>query len=477
MGVADPSDVFAGGTKGHRHGGLDDQLADPRADHMDTQHTVRLGMSQDLDQAICAADGAGSSVRLEGERSFLERDTLCLQLLAGLPDRRDLRIGVDDVGDRVVVDMSPARSDELRDGNALFFRLVREHGALHDIADGKDTGRRRLEVVVGGNSAAVVRRESHGIEPEVVGVWTPPHGHENAVARDGLQSIRLDNAAATLLAGTGDANAELEGQALLLEDSCSLLANGRVHHGEAAIGVLQDGDLGAETRPHRAQLEADHPCTNDDQMLRHLGIRECLGASSHLVRPLDSRQVRDLTSRGDDDLLTGDGDVGFGALDQDLVPLIGPSDERPMSVKALDTVLLEQVSHAVREPLNDLVLAGQHLRQIEPDTLDLYAVLLEVVLRLHVPLAGLQEGLGRNAANAQAGPAERGLPLNARGPKTELCAPDGGHIAPWPCTDNDDVKRLTHAQISRRIRSGFSMHSLMRIRNPTASRPSTMRWS
>ena len=59
--------------------------------------------------------------------------------------------------------------------------------------------------------------------------------------------------------------------------------------------------------------------------------------------------------------------------------------------------------------LHDLVLALEHLREVELQALHLDAVLGEVVAGLLEVLGGLQQRLGRDAADVGAGAAERRL--------------------------------------------------------------------
>ena len=78
--------------------------------------------------------------------------------------------------------------------------------------------------------------------------------------------------------------------------------------------------------------------------------------------------------------------------------------------------------------------------------------------RLPEELAGVEEGLGRDAADAQAGAAERCLPVHADHAHAELGGPDGGHVAARARADDCEVValRLGHgAHTSRSIRTGI----------------------
>ena len=130
---------------------------------------------------------------------------------------------------------------------------------------------------------------------------------------------------------------------------------------------------------------------------------------------------------------------------------------------------------------DDLVLARHHRREIEPDLADLDPVLGQSVPRLGEFLRRLQQCLRRDAADIEAGAAERRPRVDAGRAHAELRRADRRDIPARPGADHDDVVALGHGsracQISNRRREGSSTHSLMRTRNVTASRPSMMRWS
>src|SRR5690348_3149333 len=105
-------------------------------------------------------------------------------------------------------------------------------------------------------------------------------------------------------------------------------------------------------------------------------------------------------------------------------------------------------------------------------------------------LGRIQHRLGRNAADIEAGAAERGLAfladegVHARRFQAELRRTDRGHITGRAGTDDDDVELFCHDDslacglyMPSSMRCGFSNWFLMSTRNSTASLPSMMRWS
>src|SRR5690606_1250145 len=163
------------------------------------------------------------------------------------------------------------------------------------------------------------------------------------------------------------------------------------------------------------------------------------------------------------------------------------------ALQPVDLVLPEEELDALDVGLDHLVLVGEHGLQVELDLADLDPEAGERVLRLLELLAGLQERLGGNAADVEAGAAERRALFHAGDLEPELRRADRADVAAGPGADHDEVvSRLGHSlssvlgggAVSRgpchrssSRRSGSSMASLTLTRKVTASRPSTMRWS
>src|SRR5438874_11288412 len=85
------------------------------------------------------------------------------------------------------------------------------------------------------------------------------------------------------------------------------------------------------------------------------------------------------------------------------------------------------------------------------------------------PLARVKERFAGNAADAQAGAAERGFLLNARDIQAKLRRADSGCVTAWPGPDNDKIVLLRSHKESwsennpfTRMRTGsFSAESLL----------------
>ena len=90
----------------------------------------------------------------------------------------------------------------------------------------------------------------------------------------------------------------LKFDALLLEQALRLPAHFAVHAGQRAVEKFDDGDLGAEPPPHRAEFEPDHAGADHQQFLRHLVERQRAGRRHDaLLVDLDALQFARHRSR------------------------------------------------------------------------------------------------------------------------------------------------------------------------------------
>ena len=410
---------------------------------MRAEDPVGLGVGEDLDEAVGFGVAAGAGVG--GERKLADPvlDAVALQLLLGAPHRRHLRPGVDHGRDRLVVHVPGLPGDQLDDGDTFLLGLVRQHLAADDVADGEDAGDVGLEVVVDLDEAALGQLDAHRLEAEPVDVWPPADGDEDDV---GLQCFGLT--AVARLDGEGDAGireprpgdlgAQAELQPLLLQDALHLLRHLAVHPRQHLVEELDDGDLGTEPPPHRAELDADVAAADDDHRLRHaLQVERAGRADDAFLIHLDARKCHHLGAGGDDDVLALQHPRLAAVLRGDLDGVGAGKARRAQHV--LDLVLLEQEGDALGQVVNHLVLARKHGVEVGFDAADLDAVVGELVGgRLEV-MRRLQQRLRRDAADVEAGAAERRPLLDAGHPHAELRRADRGDIAARAGADDDDI--------------------------------------
>ena len=160
-----------------------------------------------------------------------------------------------------------------------------------------------------------------------------------------------------------DLGAELEDDALLLQDALELLGHLAVEAGRDAVEHLDHGHLRAEPPPHRAELEPDIARADDHQPLWHFGERQRAGGGDDpLLVDGDAGDCRDVGARSDDDAL------GYKRL---LAAVwarhldLARSHDPALAAKRLDLVLLEQELHALDVARDTLILEGLHGGEIE----------------------------------------------------------------------------------------------------------------
>src|SRR5690606_3946540 len=336
----------------------------------------------------------------EVEAPHVVLDARGLQLLLGLADAGDLRVGVHDAGDGVVVDVAHAGRDALDAGDALFLGLVGQHRAGDHVADGVHARHGRLVVPVHLDLPALVGFQADVLETQAVGVGPAPGGYQHAVALDVFEALGVHGNSPALpgAAGAGDLGAEVKGKALLLEDLQCFLADLFVEAGQDVVHVLQHRDLGAQAQPNGAELEADHAGADHHQVAGYLAVAERRGAvADQFAVHLDAAQLRGLAAGGDQDVFGAQLDVVL-ALHADSAG----ARECGRAFVARDFVFLEQAIDAAGAGVDTGVFVLVHGGQVQLDVADFHAETLEIVGRGVEALAAFQHRFAGDAAHAQA---------------------------------------------------------------------------
>src|SRR5262249_45960095 len=451
VGVAGAGDVLGRGAELHGNRSLRDHVAGVRPDDVHAEHAVGLGIGEDFHEAfglqvrLCAA--IGGKRKLAG----IVGDAGLLQFLLAFFDRGDFGIGVDYVWDDVVVHLAGFAGEDFRHRRALVHGLVRQHRAGDRVADGVDARHVGGEARVDHDAALVVRLHPGGFEAEPLGKRHAPDRYQHDIGFDGfcraaggrldcyfkLLSRRLD---------AGHLGRKLEDDTLLLKHALHLPADFAIHSQQDAVEDLDHDHLGAETAPHRAELEPDHASADDEQPLRHLLENQSAGRGHDApLVDIDAGQACHVRAGGDDDRLAFDGLApAVSGLHLDLA---GCNDAAG-AVKGVDLVLLEQEGDALDIAVNALVLEFHHGGKIELRLADLDAHLVEQMAGLFVELGGVQQRLGGNATDVEAGAAEGLVLFDYGNLHAELCRADGADIAAGAGADDDEIVGHDYSELS-----------------------------
>ena len=187
--MASARNVFRRRSELHRQSRLGNQLRDVQTAHVHSEDLLYTSASpsvptglfvrQHLDQTVGLVVGARATVGLEREDSLGELDVLGLQLGLRLAHHRDLGLRVHHAGDHIVVDVSMARLDHLRSHRSLLLRLVRQHRAAHDVADGVDVRLVRAQIRVHLHEAALVHLHARLLQTQALRVGHAAHAHQH----------------------------------------------------------------------------------------------------------------------------------------------------------------------------------------------------------------------------------------------------------------------------------------------------------
>jgi hypothetical protein len=213
-----------------------------------------------------------------------------------------------------------------------------------------------------------------------------------------------------------------------------------VHPRKDGRHELHHGDPGAEPAPHGSELEADHASADDNEVLGNMrdpkrpDVRE-----DALLVELEERQLHRKGAGGDDDVsrLIRRGSPGRAG---DVHHIRGGEGSPALGPRHL--VLLEQELDAARILADHVILALQHLRQIELYSAQFDPVILRMAPRELEVFRAREERLGGNAADVHARAAERLVHLDAHGAQSKLAGADRGDVTTRATADHNDVNGL-----------------------------------
>src|SRR5687768_17074884 len=121
MGVRCASEVFGTGGECDGGGRFGDKVPSAGADDVDAEEAVGGFVGKDLDPAVHLAKREGAAVGTERKRAFAILDAASAQFVFSLADGSDLRMGVYDARDGVVINVAVASNNVLDAGNSFLF--------------------------------------------------------------------------------------------------------------------------------------------------------------------------------------------------------------------------------------------------------------------------------------------------------------------------------------------------------------------
>ncbi len=120
-------------------------------------------------------------------------------------------------------------------------------------------------------------------------------------------------------------------------------------------------------------------------------------------------------------------------------------EQLAVTLVGVDLVLFQQTRDAARQRLDDLVLALLHLGHVHRGVLHLDPVSGKQMLQIVVVVGRVQQRFRRDAADVEAGAAQRGFAVRAEplihagGLEAELSAADRRDVSAGPRADDDNI--------------------------------------
>ena len=299
---------------------------------------------------------------------------------------------------------------------------------------------------VGHDAAAWVELHARFAQAQIIRIRTPADGDEDDIRLEHLllsvRRLDIDAQAVALLVHAGHFGRQEEFHTLALQETLELLRDFAVEARRDAVEEFDDRHVAAETSPHRSQFEPDIAAADHEQPLRYVLERQRAGRRHNaLFVDGDTGKRHHVGARRDNDILGGKrARRTVGKLDRDLT---GACDAR-FAHDAFDLVLLEEELDALGEFADDLRLVRHHGGEIEAH-LRLDAELGEFLAgRFVVKFARVQQRLGRNAADVEAGAAELAALVHAGSAHAQLSGTDRGVVAARSAANDHDVESVTH---------------------------------
>lgn len=439
MGVAGAANVLGRSTILDGDDGLGNHFTSIGTDDVGAQDSVRLFVSDDLDQTFAVVVGLGTRIGHEGESSDLVVDLFGNALLLVLSNPGNLRVGVDDGGNGAVLDVAVSTGNVLDSRDPFLLGLVGKHGTVGNVADSTDVGHIGPELLVDHDTAAVVDFDTDLLGAQARGDGSATDGDKHSVKHldllfSSLDWLRGDLDLVALDLSTEHFGSHLELEPLLCQDLLELRAArifrtihvsnaGRldvsnpplipsysrkvlVHTGTDGVKKFVDGNFRTEATVDGAELETNDTSTNDGHLFRNVVEGKSARRVDNLHLGVVDGNVGDrggFGARGNDGVFRRDGgsrsvDAGNGNS--------GGVDKFAGTFDICDLVLLEQALDTAAELVDRGLLCLHHGREIKADFRNDDSPLFEVVLCHVVVVCVVEQRLGRDAADVQAGTAE-----------------------------------------------------------------------
>ena len=145
------------------------------------QNFVRFSVSNKFYQPFDIFVGKGTAISTKRKLPNSHLNPFFFRLIFGNADAGQLRVGVNDAWDRVVIYVAGFSGNDLNAGNAFIFGLVREHRAGNDVANGVDSFDIRPKMLVDLDPFSLIKFDPNFFCAETLAERLAPNRHQHLV--------------------------------------------------------------------------------------------------------------------------------------------------------------------------------------------------------------------------------------------------------------------------------------------------------
>ena len=280
MRMHDFGDVAGGRAHLNRQHAFRDQFARVTTGDADAENALRLRVDDQLRHAIRAVKGQRPTGSAPREFHDLDNLALCLRFRFGQTAPRHLWISEHHGRNDDLVPLRHFAANHLDSNTRLFVRLVRQHDAARDVADGADDRVGRLHPGVHLDETLLIALDLGVLQAKVRAVRHAANRDEHTVIELFCEHAASVHGHFDLLTSSGHL-CHLGLEANLFEILLCQLRHWtnevRVSAGENRIHRLDHDHLAAQPRVNGAEFHADVATANDEQALGNFVHIERLG--------------------------------------------------------------------------------------------------------------------------------------------------------------------------------------------------------
>jgi hypothetical protein len=288
--------------------------------------------------------------------------------------------------------------------------------------------------------------------PDRAAVGPPPHGHQDLVEpvrRGRLGPLEPDRQPVRPRLHLDHLGGQVDRLVLLGDPLEQRRHQVLVGTGDELVQQLDHGELGAELGVDGGHLQPDDAAADHQQPLGDAAQLQGAGGVDHpLVLVRDERQGHRLRATGDDCLL--EADHGPRPVVGGDLEVVG-GRERAHPGHHLDLALVGQAGQAVGEPADHPLLPGAELVEVDGRLAEGQPVLGHL-LGLGDHPGRMQQGLGGDAADVQADPAQDRGAVHQHHGLAQVGGPEGGAVAARPGPEHQHLGQDVGLEARRRGR-------------------------